>query len=180
MVPGSVPAFTVPLSLPTPGTTSASSRTATPATPSPRWRTDTPSAALTSPSSSSASADKSSSANHITQTWVSRRVGQAPPAVRRRRGAAPGTSLKRGNDRSWRRREREGKNEEKEKALSDASRSKEALGIPAAPEASVGATGVQRLPRGQNRNRISFLLSGGGGGGAFPAPSAGPAPSDLG
>lgn len=165
---------------PHPGTTSASSRTATPATPSPRWRTDTPSAAPTSPSSSSASADKSSSANRITQTWVSRRVGHAPPAVRRRLGAAPGTSLKRGNDQSGRRRERKGKDEEKEKALSDVSRSKEALGIPAAPEASVGATRVQRLPRGQDRNRISFLLSGGGGGGAFPAPSAGPAPSDPG
>lgn len=49
----------------------ASSHTTTLATPSPPLRTDTPYAGQTSLSSSCALAGKSSSANHITQTWVS-------------------------------------------------------------------------------------------------------------
>lgn len=64
---------------PLPGTISASSRTATPAMPSPPWRTDTPCAGRTSLGSSCASAGRSSSANHITQTWVSPASLLKPP-----------------------------------------------------------------------------------------------------
>lgn len=52
----------------------ASSRTATLVTPLPPLRTGTPYAGQTSLSSSSALADRSSSANHITPTWVSAAV----------------------------------------------------------------------------------------------------------
>lgn len=55
---------------PPPGTILASSHTATPAMPSPPWRTDTPCAGQTSLGSSCALVGRSSSANHITQTWV--------------------------------------------------------------------------------------------------------------
>lgn len=48
----------------------ASSHTATPAMPSPPWRMDTPCAGRTSLGSNCALVGKSSSANHITQTWV--------------------------------------------------------------------------------------------------------------
>lgn len=143
-----------------PGTILASSRTATPATPSPPWRTDTPCAGPTSLGSSCASADKSSSANHITQTWVSerRRVRHRPSAAGEGGGelgdhVAPGPSPNRGKHQSARKRERKGK------ALSDASRSKEmdsrgTLRI-RQPFAAAGVKRVQRSLRGQDRNRIS-------------------------
>ncbi|CAF88410.1 unnamed protein product, partial [Tetraodon nigroviridis] len=71
-------------------TTLASSRTATPATPSLPWRTDTPYAARMSLSSSCASADKSSSANRITQTWTPTRTTLIRPPPRA--STAPWTS----------------------------------------------------------------------------------------
>lgn len=55
----------------TAGTILVSSPTATLVTPSLPLKTDTPYAGQTSPSSSCASVDKSSSANRIIQTWVS-------------------------------------------------------------------------------------------------------------
>lgn len=55
----------------TAGTILVSSPTATLVTPSLPLKTDTPCAGQTSPSSSCASVDKSSSANRIIQTWVS-------------------------------------------------------------------------------------------------------------
>lgn len=58
-------------SVPDPGTISALSPTATLVMPSLPLRMDTPCAGQTSLSSSFASVDKSSSANPITQTWVS-------------------------------------------------------------------------------------------------------------
>lgn len=64
---------------PPPGTTLASSHTATPAMPSPPWRMDTPCAGRTSLGSSCALVGRSSSANHITQTWVRASPSLKPP-----------------------------------------------------------------------------------------------------